>query len=122
MNEREYANRVIRLLEAGVRQIDVRVAGEIEARRKRALAGAGSPQAVGPGLLGLAHAHGGGLAAAIAAGLVTLALAAWWAGQQTDPSEDADMDLMLLTDDLPPNAYLDEEFPAWRRLPGLCRS
>lgn len=121
MNDRDDATRLIRLLDEGLRRLDGRTAGELKARRHRALAGEGAARPLGGDALGWGAQPGHGIAAVLI-GVIALALAAWWASRGPTAQDSGEVDIRLLTDDLPPNAYLDKDFPAWRRLPGLCRS
>ncbi|WP_018151682.1 DUF3619 family protein [Leeia oryzae] len=45
--------------------------------------------------------------------LLTLAIGAGWWMTAQDTQDQVDVDTQLLTDELPPHAYLDEQFSKW---------
>lgn len=125
MNERQLASWLARSLDEGARSLDGDALEALGQGRRRALRG-GDPahgmkaqarRRMGqPALLGA-----GVVAAGVAVFAILSVLNPLGAGQDI-AAHGADLDILLLTDDLPPNAYLDKDFPAWPRLPGLCRS
>jgi hypothetical protein len=118
MNEMHFGNRIRQLLNQGLR-LDARQAERLRAARERAIA-ARRPEPVGAlawadNLLG---GFGGwsGLSLRLVAPLVALlvAMAALYTGQQNRVISDfEEIDSMLLTDDLPIDAYLDRGFQNW---------
>lgn len=125
MNERQFATWLAGRLDAGARSLDGEVLEALDQARRRALRG-GSPargtNALTHVWLGRPALFGAGLVAAGVAVFALLSLFNPLGAGQEGGAVGADLDILLLTDDLPPNAYLDEDFPAWPRLPGLCRS
>jgi hypothetical protein len=118
MNEMHFGNRIRQLLNQGLR-LDARQAERLRAARERAIA-ARRPEPVGAlawadNLLG---GFGGwsGLSLRLVAPLVALlvAMAALYTWQQNRVISDfEEIDSMLLTDDLPIDAYLDRGFQNW---------
>ena len=113
----EVARKIVGHLDFGVERLDPVVRERLASARQAALARyRGKPEPV----LGLAWATlgGGGQRAqgarylvAIAALLVGLTGVVYW--HTLAPSDFADVDVNLLTDDLPINAYLDQGFDSW---------
>ena len=118
MNEMNFGNRVRLLLNQGLR-INAKQAERLHAARERALA-ARRPEPVGA----LAWADNvvgtwggwGGVSLRLVAPLLalTLSVAALYTWQQSRVIADfEEIDSMLLTDDLPIDAYLDRGFQNW---------
>ncbi len=123
MNEndaRAYASRLLRRLDAGLSGLDEGVAEALAAGRRKALARRHGAHAGRRPPRAAAYGFRYGLAAATL--LTVMALTLWWPFQRPGVQEIGQLDIHLLTGELPPAAYIDEDFPAWRRLPGLCRS
>lgn len=116
--EREYAARMLRVLDAGVSRLDRDVTEGLAAARRRAVARHG--YAGRHPTLAAAYDFRFGFAAA--ALLAAIVLMSWWPVQRPTVEDTGQIDIQLLTGELPPGAYIDKDFPAWRRLPGLCRS
>ncbi len=102
--------------------MDGRLVAELKLRRQRALAGQGAEFSLRSGSAAWTLGSARGILPGLALGAVLITLAIWWVAQQSITPDNGELDMLLLTDDLPPNAYADKDFPAWRRLPGLCRS
>jgi hypothetical protein len=118
MNEMHFGNRVRQILNQGLR-LDARQAERLHAARERALA-ARRPEPVGAlawadNVLGSFGGWGGfslRLVAPIAAlAISVVALQAWQ--QNRVISDFEEIDTLLLTDDLPIDAYLDRGFQNW---------
>jgi hypothetical protein len=117
MNEKEFASRLKPWLDRAAGDVGEMQATKLKAARLRALDAYREPVRV-YGLIplpaGTAHAiHYGIVQRAllwlpIAALLATLAIQS--AGDVDDP---ADIDAQLLTQELPPDAFLDQEFRSW---------
>ena len=118
MNEMNFGNRVRQLLNQGLR-LNAKQAERLHAARERALA-ARRPEPVGAlawadNVLG---SFGGwsGVSMRLVAPLLalTVSLAALYSWQQNRVISDfEEIDSMLLTDDLPIDAYLDRGFQNW---------
>lgn len=126
-NEPQFGNRVRRVLTEGAR-VDARVAERLRAARERALerrrvapAPALAPALDGPaasaGVLGRFGGVGGFSLRLVLPTLVLVAgLFAIWSWQEDQRAHDVEeIDAMLLTDDLPIDAYLDKGFETWLR-------
>jgi hypothetical protein len=118
MNEMHFGNRIRQVLNQGLR-LDARQAERLHAARERALA-ARRPEPVGA-LAWADNVLGGfggwsGLSFRLVAPLAALmvSVAALYTWQQNRVIADfAEIDSMLLTDDLPIDAYLDRGFQNW---------
>jgi hypothetical protein len=121
MNQQEHdlARKIVQRLNQGADQIDAATRARLLAARKEALshymdkpepawklAWAGHAVLVGGHRFDARHLIA---VAALAAALITVV---YWQNRGT-PNEAADIDLGLLTDDLPINAYLDRGFDSW---------
>lgn len=115
--EREFAQRVALRLSAGARELDARLAQRLRTAREAALA-AHRP-ARGGRLLARLRLRAEGLfapawrPAALAVAVLALVLAGdhWSMLSRVDSLQDVDM--ALLIDDLPIDAYLDADFREW---------
>jgi len=113
----EVARKIVGHLDFGVERLDPAIRERLAGARQAALARyRGKPEPV----FGLAWATLGGggqrsqgarYLVAIAALLVGLTGVVYW--HTLAPSDFADVDVNLLTDDLPINAYLDQGFDSW---------
>jgi hypothetical protein len=118
MNEMHFGNKIRQVLNQGLR-LNARQAERLHAARERALA-ARRPEPVG-GLAWADNVLGGfggwsGLSFRLVAPLAALvvSVAALYTWQQNRVIADfAEIDSMLLTDDLPIDAYLDRGFQNW---------
>lgn len=61
------------------------------------------------------------MAAAALLAVMAFTAVSWWPTQRPGVEQIGQLDIELLTGELPPGAYIDKEFPAWRGSPGLCR-
>jgi hypothetical protein len=117
--EHEFAASVIRHLDYGVAQLEGSTRERLFAARNAALARYREEPAAGVAWMGTAGALIGGKRwmgarqlVTIGALVVALVGVAYW--QSTAPvNELAEIDTFLLTDELPPNAYLDKGFDSW---------
>ena len=118
MNEMHFGNRIRQALNQGLR-LNARQAERLHAARERALA-AQRPEPVGAlawadNVLGSFGGWGGfslRLVAPLAALVVSVAALYTWQ-QNRVISDFEELDAMLLTDDLPIDAYLDHGFQNW---------
>lgn len=120
--EHELARNIVQHLDHGVDQMDAATRDRLAAARRAALAHyREKPQTV-LGLAWTGHAAGwfaehhrlsnSRLLAAATALLIAVAGIAYWQHMKS-PNEIADIDMSLLTDELPINAYLDKGFDSW---------
>jgi Protein of unknown function (DUF3619) len=118
MNEAQFAHRVRHELNLGAR-VDARVATQLRAARERALARQGLAPEAGVALGGAGVARRGGLHALslrvlLPVLILGVAFAATYAWQQRQrAAEVEELDALLLSSDLPIDAYLDQGFAAW---------
>lgn len=117
-NEREYAARWLRILNTGLGRLDQDVAEALASARRSALERGGRGGGRHPALAVVYDFRFGMAAAALA----VMAFTMRGPSQQPSVQEVGQLDIQLLTGELPPRAFIDKDFPAWRRLPGLCRS
>jgi len=119
--DEEFAARVARHLDAGAERVAPAVRERLEAARRTALAHKRAEPAHAFGLAwawnAITHgggSHGQGARYALAASALVLALLGYAYWQTMVPGNDfSDIDVSLLTDDLPINAYLDNGFDSW---------
>lgn len=103
MNEAPFVRDIRASLDRGLDQIDPATRSTLYEARRRAVDHAVSNDHRG-GALTLARHHPWRVALLLAGAAV---LAAWWAGRPAPPSEDAEVDILLLTGNIPPQAYAD---------------
>jgi hypothetical protein len=118
MNEPHFGNRIRHLLNQGA-PLDAQVAAKLRAARESALAHQKPESAKGVtwmgGILGRLGGHGG-LSLRLIVPLIALAigLAAVYSWEQRQgAAEVEELDALVLTGDLPIDAYLDRGFEAW---------
>ncbi len=116
-NELQFAHRVRQLLNGNAR-IDGPVAERLRAARNAALERRKSESAAGAALagnaLGRVHAHGLSLRVIVPVLALGVAFAVTYSwGQKQRAAEVEELDALLLTSDLPIDAYLDRGFEAW---------
>lgn len=121
-DERAYATRMLRILDTGLGGLDRDVAQSLAAARRSALERLHASDAGRHPALAVVHDVRFGMAVATVLAVMAWTLVSWWPYQRPGVQEIGQIDIQLLTGELPPGAYIDEDFPAWRRLPGLCRS
>jgi len=118
MNEQDLARKIARHLDYGLDEIRPDTCHRLLAARRTALARHDAPQpAFGLAWAGAVkdHLYGGRLTVAHYV-IAAVLLAAGGAGityWHMAGDEDADVEINLLTGELPINAYLDSEFEAW---------
>lgn len=117
MNELQFAHRIHQLLNHGA-QLDGPVAERLRAARELALERRRTEPAPGYALAdnAVGRMGVGGLSLRVLAPVVALgvALAATYSWEQTQrAAEVEELDALLLTSDLPIDAYLDQGFQAW---------
>ena len=119
--EHELAKKLVQYLDYGVDHLEPGVRERLAAARRTALSHYRAKPAMELGLAWAGQAavrltehrlYGARLLIAAAALLVAMAGVVYW--QSTGPSNGiAEIDLNLLTDELPINAYLDKGFDSW---------
>ena len=120
MNELQFANKLRKALNEAAR-VDASVAERLRAARERALAHQKLEPARAAGLAwgGDVLASFGGpsgfsLRVLVPVAVLVSGLAVIWGWQQgVRIAEVEELDVQLLTDELPPEAYLDKGFEAW---------
>ncbi|MBL8428310.1 MAG: DUF3619 family protein [Dechloromonas sp.] len=119
MNEERYAHRIRQTLNFGLKDIPPAASRRLEAARHLALARQKQPEpqlaAATAGILSLrtsAYAPHAKQFLAIVALLVGMWISFYWHSVQYI-TELEDVDSALLTDDLPPDAFLDSDFFEW---------
>jgi uncharacterized protein DUF3619 len=118
MNEAEVGKKVARLLDSSLEGIKPSTLNQLQVARRASLKnyrGAETIVNVGHGASAQRghnwHFKTGKLLSLMALLFTLVSVAYWQALQQGDENEE--IDIMLLVDDLPVNAYLDNEFDAW---------
>jgi len=104
----DFAHRLTAILDAGITEMDAVTLNRLAQMRRQVVTG-GQTLSQGHGVLALLHRH----AFASAFLVLLLALSSWWYLQNSQPSFSAETDILLLTGDLPPNAYADKTFSQW---------
>ncbi len=118
MNEQELARKIVKHLDHGVDEIQSVTRYRLQAGRLAAFARRRHPKlAFGvawAGDVGSFFGHGRiTVTHYLAAAALLIATAAGITYWQMTSDDDTDIDLSLLTDELPINAYLDNEFQSW---------
>jgi len=119
--EHELASEIVQYLEDGVDQLEPRVRERLAAARRNALSRYREQPAPVFGLAWAGHAAAWltghpfrGTRLMIATTALALATAGFVYWQSTGPANGlAEIDVYLLTDELPINAYLDKGFDSW---------
>lgn len=118
MNEPELGRRVARLLDHGLDDIKQSTVNQLQSARRAALENYHMAEEIVTAGHGVSArgAHDSHVRTRKLLSLVTLLFALlsviyWQTLQQNDENEE--IDIMLLVDDLPINAYLNDEFDAW---------
>ncbi len=104
----DFTRRLTTVLSKGAEEIDASTTHRLASMRRRALT-INNATYVGSPVLTWVHRHSG-----IGAVLVlVLILSSWWFTQKTPHAYSAETDILLLTGDLPPNAYADKTLTQW---------
>jgi hypothetical protein len=106
--EDEFAHRLITVLDAGVRDMDDETLRRLGALRRQAVASQHS-FSHGHHILSLLQRHS--LASILLA--LFILISGYWFVQTRQPAYSPETDILLLTGDLPPNAYADKTFSKW---------
>lgn len=120
--EQDYAVHMLRHLNAGLAGLDRNVAEALAVARRNALERRYGRAAGRLRNLAVLYDNRFGMAVVTLLAVMALTLLIGWPSQRPAAQEVEQLDIGLLTGELPPGAYIDEDFPGWRRLPGLCRS
>jgi hypothetical protein len=120
MTEEEVGRKAAQLLDRGLDDIKQSTLSRLQSIRRAALENYQmADEVISVTHAGSARIHGGHHSRAGARKLLSVlallfaitGIIYWQTFQQSDENED--IDIMLLLDDLPVNAYLDDEFDAW---------
>jgi hypothetical protein len=118
--QHEIAEKIVRRLDRGSRNISSEASARLTAAREQALAR--YQQVPEMGLSGVGHyishmfgrpATGARYAISLAVLILGLAGIVYWQSSNGAGNELTDLDVRLLTDDLPIDAYLDKGFDTW---------
>jgi Protein of unknown function (DUF3619) len=119
-HEHETAQKIARVLDSSTRDMGHATLIQLTAARERALAGfhvapGWKLALVGPWSPGNNERPAAGLRYALPVALLIAGLLgiAYWHSGNGQSNESADLDVRLLTDDLPIDAYLDKGFDSW---------
>ena len=112
MNQQDFIRTVTKALDQGVRGIDARTSARLAGARRFAVQN--GVRHAGHGTLAYIPRHPW-LGGAVALGLL---LAGWLLLQAQRSPDTAETDILLLTDDLPPNAYANQDFSTWLKAQG----
>lgn len=102
MNQEQFAQDLIRTLDAGTRELDAATLAQLHAFRRAATAEADTHHAARGALVWVRHHPW--LPAGLAAGLLMLG---WLAYQRPQAPDNSDVDILLLTEGIPPQAFAD---------------
>jgi hypothetical protein len=119
--DHELAGKIVQHLDYGTEQIDQETAGHLLAARKSAMLHYRDKPAPAWGVAWVGHAgvrlgrhrSNARYLFAVAALVIGLVGAIYWKSRAAPANDIAEIDLNLLTDDLPINAYLDRGFDSW---------
>ncbi|OYY94744.1 MAG: hypothetical protein B7Y41_04000 [Hydrogenophilales bacterium 28-61-23] len=104
----DFAHRLTSALDQGLREIDAPTGHRLASMRSQAISGDRATLG-GIGILAWVHRH---IRLASFATLAIL-LASWWFVQTAPRPYSVETDILLLTGDLPPQAYADKTFSQW---------
>jgi hypothetical protein len=108
----EFTRHITHALDQSTRNMDAATLARLASMRRKVVRG--DVRHAGYGVLTQVQHHPW-LGLAVAAGLL---LAGWFVLQQGQLSELGETDILLLTDDLPPNAYAEKAFTQWLKSQG----
>lgn len=117
--EHEFARKIALALDQGARDLDRGTVAQLAAAREQALAGARSAPAWAPVWVSQWAGRVGGWTTGVryllpmAVLLLGLMGIVYWQAGNGSGNELAEIDVRLLTDDLPIDAYLDKGFDSW---------
>lgn len=104
----DFAYRLTAVLDRGIKEMDTPTLQRLATLRRQALT-SGHSESFGHNVISLIQRHS---LVSVLVGLM-LMLAGLWFAQNTQPAYSAETDILLLTGDLPPNAYADKTFTQW---------
>ena len=107
--EDDFAHRLTARLDSGVTQMDASTLRHLASIRRQAISASHTRLSPGHGVLALLHRHG--FASALLA--VAILFSGWWFLHNAKPAYSPETDILLLTGDLPPNAYADKTVSQW---------
>lgn len=112
---------MLRILDTGLDRLDQRVAEALVMARHQALERRYGGEQGQRRVLAALFDFRFRMAAATLLAVMAITAVSWWSSQRSGVEQTGQLDIQLLTGELPPSVYLDKEFPAWRGSPGLCR-
>lgn len=121
MNERQLAEKIVKVLDTGVDSISPEVVASLKAARQRAVAAMPAQAHAAEAQHALAgwgrvveFSHHGGYRFWLPVVILLVVLMAMLTSTMTaNNSQPIDADALLLASDLPPEAFADKEFVAW---------
>lgn len=104
----DFPYRLTASLNQGIQDLDAATTRQLAQLRRQALSTRAGPSHASP-VLALLHRH------SILTPLLVLALlfSGWWLMQSPPTAYSPETDILLLTGELPPNAYADKTFTQW---------
>ncbi len=107
--EDDFARRLTTTLDSGVKQMDASTLRHLASIRRQAVSASHTKHFPGHSVVALLQRHG------FASALLALAIlfSGWWFLHNAKPAYSPETDILLLTGDLPPNAYADKTFSQW---------
>lgn len=113
MNERDFAKRITTSLDEGARQLDPVLAMRLASMRRLAVDNRPAHYHMGHGVAVWAHEHPW----VVMLLAISILFSGWLGYSQRQTGDSGDVDILLLTDDLPPQAYAERDFNKWLHLP-----
>lgn len=105
----DFSYRLTASLNQGIQDLDTSTVRQLAQVRRHALSSRAGPTTHAGAVLALLHRH------SLLAPLLVLVMlfSGWWLMQSPQATYSVETDILLLTGDLPPNAYADKTFSQW---------
>lgn len=116
MNEQDLVERIVRRLDQGLDDLPQGVLYRLRLAREAAIARQGAGEAgpaASPGGIGMRRPLSARILVPVFGLILGLSAALYWQQQAASPSELAELDAQVLSDELPVTAYLDQGFEVW---------
>lgn len=110
----ELAQRITAALDQGTRGLDAATSARLSAIRRQAVAAGHGQHSLGQGVIAWTHDHPWRVLILV----VCAAAIGWFGFQRQHADSSGEVDIQLLTDDLPPQAYAERDFAKWLKSPG----